>query len=468
MSLPKKDEKRLDPHSIVIVSKYFKDGKDFKNIEETNKMYYGITDLWHENPVPLVTELEEKIFTNTDTITIYEECDLKQIIEKHVEKPQIKVKMLLDNQKKQDLIEALPTEGVEIIEMREAHAEPLTLYMNGDVTDFLENKIKDDKTVTVLNLRDMEVPMLRPELFRDCIYLTALTLPKTTTRIGYKCFLGCENLQKIVLPPQLTYIGPESFERCVKLQTISIPSTVTHLLPYTFDFCVSLQQCSLPGVQIIDQPCFNGCSSLENIYLCPTLRKLPNKCFCRCSRLKEIKIPESVTELGTQCFYGCKSLTNINIPTSVSIIPMGCFEYCGFTSIKIPNTVKSLGDSCFEDCDHLESIILPPDISLGIKCFKDCEKLTSIDLPQKLRYLPPLCFYRCFNLVSVSLPTALIEIGDECFSKCISLRILIGSLQNVRIGNYAFDQCPVNYNSNRMTYETQPNCLRYCRKKHMW
>lgn len=53
---------------------------------------------------------------------------------------------------------------------------------------------------------------------------------------------------------------------------------------------------------------FEGCTSLERVYLPSKLTKIRKETFKNCKKLEEITIPDSVTKIGAGAFKDCKKL----------------------------------------------------------------------------------------------------------------------------------------------------------------
>ena len=65
------ESKGLNMNELLIVSKYFKNSKDFVNSTMTSKKYETIIDGLHYNPVEVTPETV-KHFTNLQTLHIYD------------------------------------------------------------------------------------------------------------------------------------------------------------------------------------------------------------------------------------------------------------------------------------------------------------------------------------------------------------------------------------------------------------
>ncbi len=176
------------------------------------------------------------------------------------------------------------------------------------------------------------------ETFKDCVWLTDITIPNSVTSIGTLAFRDCRELTSITLPNSVTSIGREAFRGCSKITSITLPNSVT---------------------------------------------SIGREAFHNCTGLTSITIPNSVTSIGEEAFVICKALTSITIPNSVTSIERGTFMFClSLTSVTIPNSVTNIGDAVFYGCRTLTSITIPNSVtSIGTQIFSDCGKLTTIRVP---------------------------------------------------------------------------------------
>ncbi|KAL7720470.1 Leucine rich repeat containing protein BspA family protein [Entamoeba marina] len=282
----KKNCKRVDSYSLLIVTKYFKTQNDFINIICVCKKFKETTEKLRYNPISVSTL---KLFPKIQTQYLYHEDD------KIIKKP---------NQiKKYEIWYEMSYEQ----------------YLK------LKNKITKCRYVSFSRINRI--------ILGKCI-------PNGITRLGDKCFCNVIGdgygykhdvsfIKSISLPSSLILLGDRCFMGCTSLTTINL-STKLRYLPYEcFNNCSSLQSINLPFlIQFIDIRCFNNCSSLTSINLPITLQSLPYSCFNHCTSLKSIKIPSSITSLGYDCFSNCSSLTFINIPSTLKTLNNVSFRNC--------------------------------------------------------------------------------------------------------------------------------------------
>ena len=311
--------------------------------------------------------------------------------------------------------------------------------------------------------------------FRNCGYITSMTIPNGVISIGYDAFSGCSGLtsitieagntiydsrnncnaiietatntlivgcQSTVIPNSVTTIGESAFAKC-SLTSITIPNSVTSIGNYAFSGCTGLTDVIIPNsVTSIGYFAFSGCSGLTNITISDNVTCIDNSTFAQCSSLTNITIPNSVTSIGDYAFQFCTALTNITIGNSVTSIGKNVFEWCEhLSSVTIPNSVTTIGNSAFSNCTRLTSIIIGNSVtSIGKNAFELCVSLSSVTIPNSVTNICESAFYRCINLTSINIPCSVTSIGSSAFQKCKLTSIIIpGSVTN--IGNSIFADC---------------------------
>lgn len=192
--------------------------------------------------------------------------------------------------------------------------------------------------------------------FRDCEFITSITIPNGVIRIESAAFEGCLSLKSVKIPNSVTYIGNDSFKRCSSLQEITLPK----------------------GIESIESRTFKECGSLERITIPNSVKRMGKSVFELCPSLKSVTIPNSVTNIRSDVFIGCSSLTSVTLSDSIANIMQDTF--CGCSSLKsitIPNSVTNIGSSAFMMCSSLTSITIPSSVrSIEEDAFKRCGELT--------------------------------------------------------------------------------------------
>ena len=69
-----KYHQKLGPYHLMVVSQYFEDINDFKNLEYATKKARGNMEKFHFNPIPLTKE-SIKYFSQLETLHVYKKSD---------------------------------------------------------------------------------------------------------------------------------------------------------------------------------------------------------------------------------------------------------------------------------------------------------------------------------------------------------------------------------------------------------
>ncbi len=214
-------------------------------------------------------------------------------------------------------------------------------------------------TVTNGN-RTYTVKQIGYEAFRDCSYLTGITLPESVTVIDDRAFYNCTALTGIKIPSGVERIDLYTFYNCTALIEVELPEGLTVLDNGAFRDCISLTTVTLPGtLQRIGSQTFDGCTNLETINIPQSVEDIDTYAFQNCAKLTSIEIPLSITVIRNYTFRGCVALENVTLPEELTWIGTEAFKGCiSIRSITIPSTVTSIQASAFAECTGLEKIIV--------------------------------------------------------------------------------------------------------------
>ena len=224
-----------------------------------------------------------------------------------------------------------------------------------------------------------------------------------------------------------------------------------------FQGCTSLQTVYLPeGLQRIADSCFESCSSLTNINLPYSLIDIGSGAFCDCD-LRRVSVPAGVGIIRMDVFSGNRNLTEVVLPDTLNIIDGNAFNNTGIKHINLPASLLRLGSSAengvfypvFENCP-LVSVTLPEGLrSLGSSVFYNCKSLTEVILPESLLTIGSFAFHGCSSLQTIQLPSNLQVIEKCAFEGCTSLSSILLQPSITKIENdiiwpssiHAFKNC---------------------------
>jgi hypothetical protein len=371
-------------------------------------------------------------------------------------------------------------------------------YRYGEVDGEVEVACRDTKynsysghvtvpaSVTV-DGRELAVTAVGESAFRNCVDLTAVTLPQSVTRICDMAFLNCVALSSVEIPSGVTTIGQQAFASCLALQSIALPASVkqvaarafaecqsmlyvvtpdidtwlsitfadqyanplsmAHRLiadghdvknvvipgdigavnPYAFVDCFTLRSVTIEeGVQSLGASAFSGCSGITSLELPSTLTTLGTKAFTGCTDLTAIIVPEGISELTGSLFSGCSALASVTLPESLTAISSSAFADCSsLTTLVVPDGVTTIGENAFKGCSSLRDISMPASLNkLGASAFESCGSLSSITIPDGVETINVQTFARCGNLVELTLGKSVSVIRLKAFTDSRKLALL--------------------------------------------
>ena len=265
-------------------------------------------------------------------------------------------------------------------------------------------------------------------------------------------------LKEYVIPAEVNVIASGAFEGCTSLEKIYITSRTSSLTVQSgaFEDCEKLT--SIEGYA--DTTAMKALIDVAGITRATVVAgTIVTSAFGGCSSLTSVTINEGVTSIGSDAFSGCAGLTSITIPDSVTSIGSDAFSGCaGLTSITIPDSVTSIGDSAFEDCTGLTSVHYTGDIAgwCGIsfgnywsanplyyagKLYIDGQSVTDLVIPDSATKINAYAFYGCTGLTSVTIPDSVTSIGSYAFRGCTGLTSVTIPDSVESIGSDAFSGC---------------------------
>lgn len=281
------------------------------------------------------------------------------------------------------------------------------------------------------------VTAIDTDAFRDCDFLTSVTIPDSVTTIGNSAFYGCEGLTSVTIGDSVTIIGKSAFGSCNALTSVTIPDGVTSIGDLAFAWCDTLASIEIgSGATDIDFSAFSGCGkivvSANNPAFksdeCGAVYSKDGTILCRVpSSVTAFSIPNNVTTIGNSAFAGCYDLTSVTLPANLTTIYDAAFVRCGaLTSVTIPDSVTTIGDGAFYNCVTLTSVTIGDSVtSIGNDAFGWCYALTSVTIPDSVTAIGDWAFSGCDSLTSVTIPDSLTAVGTGAFDRCSALEEVV-------------------------------------------
>ncbi|KAL7714330.1 hypothetical protein QTN25_008108 [Entamoeba marina] len=298
--------KQLDSYSLLIVSKYFKEEKDYINVMCVCKKFQETTEKLRFNPISISSL---KLFPKIQTQYLYSNDDTKI---DGIDNYEIWYKVDFKEYKRS------PSN----VKFHFIRYSKFNRFLNG-------NNVP--KVITKINKKCFEGSEIQ-----------TITLPNSITSIGNDCFSRCTNLKIVVLPNRLIRINDNCFSNCFSLTSIVFPSSINSIGNSSFSYCSKLQSIDIPYyITSIGRESFHYCSALQSIKLPPLLTILQSNTFNNCVSLTSVELPISLIVIDALCFYKCVNLKNITLPISLKTIGN-----------------KSIGVNCFKNCTSLTNFKL--------------------------------------------------------------------------------------------------------------
>lgn len=275
--------------------------------------------------------------------------------------------------------------------------------------------------------------------FRDCIWLTLVSLPNSIISIGKHAFNGCSDLIYVNMSNSLTSIGNHAFANCTSLSSIKLPKSVVSIGERAFYRCHGFTSITIPdSVTSIGYGAFDLCVRLTSITIPNSVTDLGKAAFYYCRGLTTAIIGDSVTSIKEATFYCCSALQSVTIGNSVTSIDDEAFCKTPLKTVNIPNTVTSIGNKAFYQT-YLDSVTIPNSVtSIGNEAF--CESyLDYVTIPNSVTSIGWLAFSKCPYLKSVTIGKSVKDIGGGAFEYCKNLKNIVCCAETIpTLGNYTF------------------------------
>lgn len=187
------------------------------------------------------------------------------------------------------------------------------------------------------------------DAFFHCDSITEAYVPPTVVRLDTGAFCYCSAMQSVELTEGLIYIGDYAFQSTA-LHSVSVPGTVQRIGLSAFAAIDSLSSVTLnEGLQVIDMGAFMHNPNLTTLNFPSTLTAINAFAFQDDTLLSsDFILPEGVTTLGDAAFDGCFSIQNVYIPGTVDRIGADAFSRCrSLQSVTLDSGVSVIGNFAF-------------------------------------------------------------------------------------------------------------------------
>ena len=258
--------------------------------------------------------------------------------------------------------------------------------------------------------------------FSGCDALTELVLEEGVGKISAYALADCPSLNGIVIPDSATCDGTLYFSGCAALETVVIGDGIQSFSGLENN--AALREVMIgDGVTQIYVNMFRSCTALETVeFGAGVSGEIGVRAFAYCTSLREIWIPSEVTSLGNYAFQGCSSLEKVYLTRNIGEIGDSAFAECASLQIiSLQEGLTSIGSRAFLACKMLKKISIPYTVrEMGDGAFRNCSSLTevSISADSSLESIPYTCFYECVALEKISFGKNIKNIGGNAFTDC--------------------------------------------------
>ena len=261
-------------------------------------------------------------------------------------------------------------------------------------------------------------------------------------------------LKEYAISAEVNVIASGAFDGCTSLEKIYITSRTSSLTVESgaFEDCEKLT--SIEGYA--DTKAMKALIDAAGITRATVVAStIVSWAFEGCSSLTSVTINDGVTSIGDRAFYGCNNLTSIYYTGDIAgwcgisglgnIMSSGRTLYIDGSKVEgaiAVDGVTSIPSYAFAYQTGITSITIPDSVtSIGESAFEFCGGLTSVTIGNGVTSIGSDAFAYCSDLTSVTIPDSVTSIGNSAFEDCTGLTSVSIPDSVTSIGSFAFAYC---------------------------
>ena len=263
-------------------------------------------------------------------------------------------------------------------------------------------------------------------------------------------------LKEYAISAEVNVIASGAFDGCTSLEKIYIPSRTYSLTVQSgaFDDCEKLM--SIEGYA--DTTAMKALIDVAGITRATVVAgTIVTSAFGGCSSLTSVTINDGVTSIGSWAFSHCTGLTSVYYTGDIA-------GWCGISFVDsyanplyyagklyidgqlltddlvIPDSVTEIKSFAFSGCTGLTSVTIGNSVtSIRRYAFEDCTGLTSVTIGNGVTSIGDRAFSGCTGLTSVTIGNSVTSIGFQAFPWCTGLTsVVFEDTEGWQVGNYNF------------------------------
>jgi len=347
----------------------------------------------------------------------------------------------------------------------EVGEETVTLEVTWDTSAFTANKIGTQTFYA--NLVDTTA-YEQYGIEYGSIVMNVTTMPytfeidQTTGEYILTGYYGADT--EIALPTSyrntfITTIKSKAFNQATTLTNIVIPNTYKKIEQSAFFLCDNIEEITLPlkttigyifGSTSYTTQYINLPLALRTVNVSEGVTTLPYDAFYNCENIENFNLPSTITTIRDNAFYGCDKLTEFTIPDNLTSLGSDVFTNSGLTRVNASSIdrVFAVGNSPFGSGADLyikgklvTEVTIPTGYTTINRALSYCKSVTKVIIPDGVTSIGSSAFERCKSLTEVVIPDSVTSIGNYAFQYCGSLTSVVIPDSVTSIGYYAFYSC---------------------------